>query len=438
MGSPNRTKARILKATVFDNPYIPHKPTLKQAEFLTNPKPEVLFGGAAGGGKSDGLLMAGLQWVAFTKYAAIILRTSYQDLTLPDGLIPRSHEWLGDTDAKWNEQTHTWRFPSKATLTFGYLENANDVFRYKSSAYQFIGWEELTEFPREYDYTYLFSRKRKLKGSKVPTLVRATTNPDGIGAEWVYNRFQPDDATKRDSSRDFISSLLDDNPHIDQADYERSLANLDPVTQLQLRRGVWKVTKEGNKFKRDWFSFVDRSPDGGKAVRYWDLAATEPKKGKNPDWTVGARVKLLDGIYYIENIERLQGNPGEVEKKIIETAEMDGVEVLIYMEQEPGASGKIVIDSFARHGLAGYAFEGVKPTGNKEVRANVFSAACYNKNVKIVRANWNSDFINECLPFPNPNVHDDQVDATSGAIAKLHDNIVDVGWGVSRLKGKRS
>jgi predicted phage terminase large subunit-like protein len=382
--------------------------------------------------------MAALQWVTFPKYAAIILRTSYQDLTLPEGLIPRSHEWLGATRAKWNEQTHTWKFPAGSTLTFGYLENANDVFRYKSSAYQFIGWEELTEFPREYDYTYLFSRKRKLKGSKVPTLVRATTNPDGIGAEWVYNRFQPDTPEKRAPLRDFISSLLDDNPHIDQEDYERSLKELDPVTQLQLRRGVWKVVKEGNKFKRDWFQFVDQVPADGHSVRYWDLAATEPKKGRDPDWAVGARVKLCSGEYYIEDIQRTRGNPGEVEKLITDTAVMDGPEVSIYMEQEPGASGKFVIDDFARRSLSGYAFEGVRPTGAKEVRINIFSAACYNKLVYLFRAHWNSELISECLPYPNPKIHDDQLDAVSGAIAKLHDTYIDVGWGTSRLNGKRT
>jgi predicted phage terminase large subunit-like protein len=382
--------------------------------------------------------MAALQWVTFPKYAAIILRTSYQDLTLPEGLIPRSHEWLGGTKAKWNEQTHTWRFPAGATLTFGYLENANDVFRYKSSAYQFIGWEELTEFPREYDYTYLFSRKRKLKGSLVPTLVRATTNPDGIGAEWVYERFQPDQPEKRADTRDFISSLLDDNPHIDQEDYERSLKELDPVTQLQLRRGIWKVVKEGNKFKRDWFKFTDFSPQAGRVVRYWDLAATEPKKGKDPDWTVGAKVRLNDGRYYIEDIQRVKASPGEVKALIQSTAEMDGQDVEIFMEQEPGASGKIVIDDFARNLLEGYAFEGIKSTGSKEVRANVFSAATFNHNVVLIRAGWNSALVNECIAFPNPNIHDDQVDAVSGAVGKLSEAHVDVGWGTSRLKGKRT
>lgn len=381
--------------------------------------------------------MAGLQWVGYKGYAALILRTTYQSLTLPDGLIPRSHEWMDGTAAKWSEQTHTWRFPAGSTLTFGYLENSNDVYRYKSSAYQFLGFEELTEFAREFDYTYLFSRKRKLKGSPVPTLARSTSNPDGIGADWVYERFQPDALEKRDPSRDFISSLLDDNPHIDQADYEKSLLNLDPVTRLQLRKGVWKVVKEGNKFKRAWFRFADFAPQSGRSVRFWDLAATEAKKGKDPDWTVGAKVRLSEGVYYIEDIQRLRGSPGEVEALISSTADMDGKEVAIFMEQEPGASGKIVIDDFARGSLLGYDFQGVKHTGNKEVRANVYSAACFNHNIVLIRGPWNSALIDECIAFPNPNIHDDQVDAVSGAIAQLSDAPVDCGWGVSRLKGKR-
>ena len=382
--------------------------------------------------------MAALQWVGYRGYAALILRTTYQSLTLPEGLIPRSHEWLDGTAAKWAGSVNTWRFPAGSTLTFGYLENPIDVYRYKSSAYQFIGFEELTEFPREYEYTYLFSRKRKLAGSPVPTLMRSTTNPDGVGANWVYDRFQPDAPEKRDPSRDFISSLLDDNPHIDQGDYERALSNLDPVTQLQLRRGVWKVVKEGNKFKSDWFRFADTGPQGGHSVRFWDLAATEPKKGKDPDWTVGALVRLLDGIYYIEDIQRIQGSPGAVEELIGTTADMDGKEVTICMEQEPGASGKIVIDDFARRRLVGYDFQGVKHTGSKEIRANVFSAACFNHNVVLIRAGWNATLIDEAIAFPNPNIHDDQVDAISGAIAQLSDAPVNVGWGVSRLKGKRS
>ncbi len=99
--------------------YIPHTPTARQAAFLLLPDQEVFFGGAAGGGKSDALLMAALQYVDAPKYAAILFRRTYADLSLPGALMDRAHEWLDGTDAVWNEQTKTWRFPSGATLSFG-------------------------------------------------------------------------------------------------------------------------------------------------------------------------------------------------------------------------------------------------------------------------------------------------------------------------------
>ena len=102
---------------------MPHKPHPKQLLFLLLNNKEALFGGAAGGGKSDALLMASLQYVNIPKYSAIIFRKSYQDLCKPGSLIDRSLEWLGNTNAKWNSQDHTWTFPSGAKLSFGYIES---------------------------------------------------------------------------------------------------------------------------------------------------------------------------------------------------------------------------------------------------------------------------------------------------------------------------
>ena len=111
--------------------------------------------------------------------------------------------------------------------------------------------------------------------------------------------------------------------------------------------------------------------------------------------------------------------PGKLEEFIQDTAEFDGPETIIYLEQEPGASGKIMIDDYIRRALNGYAVFGDRPTGPKEARANVFSAALYNGMVRLVRAPWNKPFVTECCLFPTKGVHDDQVDATSGAISKL-------------------
>ncbi len=376
---------------------------------------------------SDYLLMAALQFVEQPNYNAIIFRRTYSDLSLPEGLIPRSHEWLTHTPAQYKRDLHQWLFPSGSTLTFGYLESESHIYRYKSAAFSFIGFEELTEFPIERFYTYLFSRLRKPTDSKIPLRMRATTNPDGPGAEWVYERFKPDDPQPLENGRRFLSSKLYDNPHIDQESYIANLEETDPVTRMQLQEGVWRVKKSGNKFKQEWFDrcYINEEdvPEEGITVRYWDLAATELKPGtrtnNDPDYTVGAKIRLYQNIYYIMDIRRDRLSPGKLEEYVQETAEFDGPDTIIYLEQEPGSSGKIMTDDYIRRVLSGYAAFSDRPTGPKEARANVFSAALYNGMVRLVRAPWNKPFVTECCLFPTKGVHDDMVDAVSSGIGRL-------------------
>lgn len=117
---------------------------------------EVLFGGAAGGGKSVGLLAAAAQFVDVPGYAALLLRRRYRDLALPGALMAISKQWWLSTDAKWSEQAGKWTFPSGAEIQFGYMEHEGDEQQYQSAAFQFIGFDELTQFS-ENQYTYLFS-----------------------------------------------------------------------------------------------------------------------------------------------------------------------------------------------------------------------------------------------------------------------------------------
>jgi hypothetical protein len=209
--------------------YIKHRPTAPQTVFLLYEGREALYGGAAGGGKSDALLMGALQYVDIPGYSALVLRKSYSDLSQPGALIPRAAEWLGGTGAKWNGADHIWRFPSGATLSFGYLETEADKYRYQSAEYQYIGFDELTQFA-ESQYTYLFSRLRRLRGSNLPLRMRSASNPGGFGHDWVKERF----ITHREGRRVFIPAKLDDNPYLDQAEYRSALAELDSVTRAQL------------------------------------------------------------------------------------------------------------------------------------------------------------------------------------------------------------
>lgn len=405
-----------LQAMIIDNEFIPHDPTPKQAEFLMiDEVRDALYGGAAGGGKSDALLMAALKYVHVPGYAAIIFRRTFTDLAQPGALIPRAHEWLDGTRAKWKEKTKTWVFPSGATLTFAYLQNENDKFNYQGAEFQFIGFDELTQF-EESQFRYLFSRLRRLKGSSIPLRVRSATNPGGRGHGWVKQRYLTEGRTKK---RVFVPASLNDNPHLDADEYKESLEELDPVTRRQLLAGDWDSAVEGDKFKRHWFEVVDDYPRDAKSVRYWDLAATEPKPGKDPDWTAGVHMAEKQGIYYIVDVRRDRLSPKKVEDMISGTAAEDGRGVIIHMEQEPGSSGVNTIDHYQRTVLKGYAFYGDRATGNKEIRANPLSSAAEAGNVKLVSGPWITDFLDELTQFPG-GLHDDQCDAASGAFSKLH------------------
>jgi len=397
---------------------------------------EGFYGGAARGGKSYTLLMAALQYVADPDYAALLLRRSYTDLTLHGALMDIADEWLIDTDAEWHEKTKSWLFPSGASLTFGYLEHERDKYRYRSSDFVFIGFDELTGFTLS-QYTYLFSRLTRPKGSSLPLQMRSASNPGDMGHEWVKARFiAPSRSDLKEEDRFFVPALLEDNPHIDQEAYKNSLRRLDPVTREQLRHGNWDVSVAGNMFKREWFS-IDINAPSETQVRYWDMAASEPKKNQDPDWTVGVLMSMHNGQYYIKSIVRFQKTPADSEKIIKQTAQIDGVETKIVMEQEPGASGVMAIDQYARDVLQGYAFTGIKSTGSKVVRAQPLSAAAENRNVKITKdCQWIEDMLYELVAFPTKGIHDDIVDAMSGAFNILNTGYSGISAGVDMMTGQ--
>jgi predicted phage terminase large subunit-like protein len=364
--------------------------------------------------------MAALQYASEPDYAALILRRTFRQLALEDAIMDRAERWLSQTDAKWEGTDKRWRFPSGATLTFGYLDTERDKYQYQSAAFQFIAFDELSQFTKS-QYTYLFSRLTRLEGSTIPIRMRAASNPGDIGHEWVKARFiSPTSTQMKASGRFFVPALLEDNPHVDQPAYEDSLIELDPVTFEQLRHGNWDLDLAGNMFKRESFNIVPSAPPGPQ-VRYWDMAASEQKKGTDPDWTVGGLLASSHGQYYIKGITRFQKTPADTEKIIRQTAEIDGLATRIFMEQEPGASGLIAIDHYARDVLQGYAFTGIKSSGSKVVRAQPLSAAAENGNVKICKdCQWIEDMLYELVAFPTKGIHDDIVDALSGAFTQLN------------------
>jgi len=263
--------------------YIPHKPHAKQAEFLGLDSREALYGGAAGGGKSDALLMAALQYVHVPGYTALILRRTFADLILPDAIMARAKEWLAGTDAVWNEQRKQFAFPSGAVLQFGYLDTEKDKFRYQGGAYQFIAFDELTQFPEAW-YRYLFSRLRRLKGAPVPMRVRAATNPGGIGHEWVRRRF----IAKADPERPFISAKLDDNPSLDADEYREALGVLDETTRRQLEEGLWIRDADGLVYRfSESRNVIQKAPECQRYVLGIDYGARSPTAFVVVGWRYG-------------------------------------------------------------------------------------------------------------------------------------------------------
>ena len=167
------------------------QPQPKQIQFKQRGEYECLYGGAAGGGKSDALLAEALRQVDIPHYRAIIFRKTYPQLT---ELIDRSQAIysMAYPKAKYNDSKHVWTFPSGAKIYFGSMQHTKDRTNYQGKRYDFIAFDELTHFTWD-EYSYMFSRNRPSKSPKsnrkTRVYIRASANPGGIGHGWVKERF---------------------------------------------------------------------------------------------------------------------------------------------------------------------------------------------------------------------------------------------------------
>lgn len=257
----------ILQATVIENPFIPEyakdglNRNLKQVELLTYQGREVLYGGAAGGGKSFGMLMAAAQYVMVPGYHALIIRRTYAMLGEAKSVYKVAEEWWqGDPRVKHNAAEHLFTFPSGATIKFGHMQHEKDKINYQGGAYSFVGYDELTHFPKDSMYLFLFTRQRSDAGDQVPLRTLATANPGGPGHAWVKARFI--DPETRDHGADFIPAKLSDNQNLNQSSYVDGLNKVDSLTRRQMLDGDWNAV-EGARFKVSWFANRwEFDPDG--------------------------------------------------------------------------------------------------------------------------------------------------------------------------------
>lgn len=243
-----------------------------QTHFLAASEQEVLYGGAAGGGKSFAMLADPVRYFNNPNSKALLLRRTTEELrelvSVSKTLYPQAIP-----DIKWLERDKTWVAPSGATLWMSYLDNDDDVLRYQGQAYNWIGFDELTQWRTPHAWNYMRSRLRTSSNTGLKLYQRATTNPGGPGHAWVKKMFidpaKPGEsfwATDIETGevltwpkghsregepllkRRFIPATLFDNPYLaDDGMYEANLLSLPEHQRKQLLEGSWDLN-EGAAF----------------------------------------------------------------------------------------------------------------------------------------------------------------------------------------------
>ena len=429
-----------------------------QEMFLSTPADICVYGGAAGGGKSYGLLLEALRHIDNPDYGAVIFRRTYPEITNEGGLWDESSSIYPFAGGKPTDQPPEWTFPSGAKVRFAHMQHEKDKHSWQGSQIPLIGFDELTLFTKT-QFFYMLSRNRSTCGVK--PYMRATCNPDADSwvkwfiAPWVHEDWPANDRAQSGEIRyfvregddirwlrdgethedmlsvTFIEADLDDNPKLleKDPDYRKRLNALPLVERERLLHKNWTIRAEGgNKFKRGWFPVLEHMPDDiEKIVRYWDFAATEQLPANSerdgPDYTASVKLARRKAgsfpRYIVLHATWDRFSPGGVETHVRNLAEQDGRAVQIFFEEEPGSSGKFNTFTFKTRVLEGFSAHGIRSTGPKEVRANTFSSQAEAGNVALMKGIWNDGYLNFLEAFPSKKVHDDPVDASSGAMERL-------------------
>lgn len=442
-----------------------------QTAFMATPANVCIYGGAAGGGKSYGLLMSALRYKNVPGFGCTIFRRNFNQIFSQGGLWDESmkiYQGIRGADPKFARGQ--WWFRNAeggivSKVTFAHIERDEDVHKWQGSQICEIGFDELTHFS-EKTFFYMLSRNRSTCG--VEPFIRATCNPDADSwvAKFIDWWIDPDTGypipersgklrwfIRRDEilywantkqelwkqfdlktpeekaeprSVTFIMSKLEDNQELLKVNpgYMANLKAMSVIERERLLHGNWKIkAAAGLFFKRsqvgDYLSFIP--DDVIEWVRCWDLAATEKTENGDPAFTAGVLMgKRKNGRYIVADVVNKQMSASDVRQTIKHTAQQDIAKykrVKIRLPKDPGQAGKEQAESYIKF-LAGFDVVTVAETGSKEARAEPMAAQWQAGNFDILTGAWNEEYLQQLENFPDSKFKD-MVDASANAFTEL-------------------
>lgn len=438
---------------------------------MATPASICIYGGAAGGGKSFGLLLSALRYKNVPGFGCTIFRKNFNQIFAQGGLWDESMEiYQGVKGACPKFARGQWLFcndegQTLSKVTFAHIEKDEDVHKWQGSQICELGFDELTHFSEKI-FFYMLSRNRSACG--VEPFVRATCNPDANSwvakfIEWwidqdtgypipersgkirwfirrdetlywantrqeLWKRFNLTTTEEKSEPRSvtFIMSKLSDNKELLRVN-PGYLANLKALSQVERERllmGNWKIkAAAGLYFKRSQLGdILNNVPiDVIQWVRCWDLAATEKDEGGDPAYTAGVLMgKRANGRYVVADVVNKQMSASDVRQTIKHTAQMDMARykrVRVRLPQDPGQAGKEQAQSYIKF-LAGFDVTTVAESGSKEARAEPMAAQWQVGNFDIVYGDWNEEYLLQLENFPDGKFKD-MVDASANAFAEI-------------------
>lgn len=450
-----------------------------QTAFMATPANVCIYGGAAGGGKSYGLLMSALRYKNVPGFGCTIFRRNFNQIFSQGGLWDESmkiYQGIRGADPKFARGQ--WWFRNQngdivSKVTFAHIERDEDVHKWQGSQICEIGFDELTHFS-EKTFFYMLSRNRSTCG--VEPFIRATCNPDADSwvakfIEWwidqdtgypipersgklrwfirrdeilywantkqeLWKQFDLKTPEEKAEPRSvtFIMSKLEDNQELLKVNpgYMANLKAMSVIERERLLHGNWKIkAAAGLFFKRsqvgDYLSFVP--DDVIEWVRCWDLAATEKTENGDPAFTAGVLMgKRKNGRYIVADVVNKQMSASDVRQTIKHTAQQDIAKykrVKIRLPKDPGQAGKEQAESYIKF-LAGFNVVTVAETGSKEARAEPMAAQWQAGNFDILTGTWNEEYLQQLENFPDSKFKD-MVDASANAFTELETkNVFDI------------